>query len=101
MMCFMYKKELLIEETVIVLLGCLLFAGIGLGASAVLLAKATLVNCGMRSELVKSCEQDNRCCALLERHLQQAGRRMSDDKPLDQKDLADYQDIPTSESSYE
>lgn len=59
------KRELAIEELLLIILCLTLFGTIVLGAGAILPAKATLLNCGARAELEKSCRKDERCCVFL------------------------------------
>ncbi|MBI2234247.1 MAG: hypothetical protein HYU57_04515 [Micavibrio aeruginosavorus] len=58
------RRELLLEEIVIILF-CLLFWAAAFAATALVPVQVNIINCGTRAELPARCEADARCCALL------------------------------------
>jgi hypothetical protein len=67
------KKELAIEEILIITVMCVLGTG-ALAAKVLMPIRAHIVQCGEREDLSRSCREDARCCALLE---QAGGAAMS------------------------
>lgn len=59
------KKELALEEIVIITIVCLLTTG-AFAAKILIPIRAGIIQCGHREDLPDSCRRDTRCCLLLE-----------------------------------
>lgn len=60
------KMEILSEEVLIIIAFLLLMMGAALAASVVMPIRATVIQCGPRDTLEKSCRRDIRCCELMD-----------------------------------
>lgn len=60
------KAELLAEELIIVLAGTCILTAVAAAATSHLPVRATIVQCGQRSELAAKCREDERCCEFMD-----------------------------------
>lgn len=89
------KTELVLEEIIIVVAICFLFAAAALGSEALLPVKVSIVRCVTEKERLNMCEQRELCCHLIDK-----GRNPSlQSFPGDDNGL-DYQPTTGTQGTY-